>query len=105
VTTDVTLLGAQNPGSSRQYTPVCFLGWKHQFQHVPDFIAPERHGTITGNVFRDDQSKGTFGPDMKPMAEVEVTLDDRRREFTHPDGSYRFSSVPLTLGKAYPESL
>lgn len=89
-----SILGVQNPGSSRQYTPVCFIGWRHQFQHVPDFVVPERHGTITGNVFRDDQSKKAFEPGMRPMPEVEVMLDDRRRALTRADGSYRFPNVP-----------
>ena len=31
---------------------------------------------------------------MRPMAEVEVILDDRRRTLTRVDGSYRFPNVP-----------
>jgi hypothetical protein len=89
-----SILGLKDPGSSAVYTPVCLAAWRHQFQHVPYFIIPERRGTITGNVFRDDQSTGEFKPGMPPMAEVEVALDDRLRALTRADGSYRFANVP-----------
>jgi hypothetical protein len=52
-----SILGVKNEGQSLAYSPVCFVALRHQFQHVPNFIAPERRGTIAGNVFRDDQSK------------------------------------------------
>jgi hypothetical protein len=89
-----SILGVKNPGRSQQYTPICFVAWRHQFDHVPYFIVPERHGTITGNVFRDDQSKGVLEPGMLSMPEVEVMLDDRLRTLTRIDGSYRFPNVP-----------
>lgn len=89
-----SVLGVKNPGRSREFTPVCFIAFRHQFQHVPYFIVPERHGTITGTVFRDDKSTGVYERGMQPMAEVEVMLDDRRRTLTRKDGSYRFPSVP-----------
>jgi hypothetical protein len=86
--------GVKNPGGPQVYAPVCFLAWRHQFQHVPYFIVPERRGTIAGNVFRDDQSKGALEPGMRPLSGVEVALDDRRRTLTRTDGSYRFPNVP-----------
>jgi hypothetical protein len=89
-----SLQGVKNPGGSQIYTPICFIAWRHQFEHVPYFIVPERRGTIAGNIFRDDQSKGALEPGMRPMPEVEVMLDDRRRTLTHADGSYRFPNVP-----------
>jgi len=89
-----SVLGVNDPGKSQEYTPVCSIGWRHQFKHVPYVIVPERRGTITGNIFRDDQSKGVLEPGMRPMAEVEVILDDRRRPLTRVDGSYRFPNVP-----------
>jgi hypothetical protein len=89
-----SVMGVGTPGRTLQYTPTCFVAWRHQFKHVPEYIIPERHGTIAGNVFRDDQSKGTFEPGMPPMAEVEILLDDRRRVLTRIDGSYRFTNVP-----------
>jgi hypothetical protein len=89
-----SMVGVKNPGSFAIYTPICFVGWRHQFERVPSFIAPERQGTIRGNVFRDDESKGAFAPGMAAMAEVEIRLDDRRRTRSGPDGSYRFTGVP-----------
>jgi len=89
-----SLLGVKNPGRSQEFSPICFISWRHQFQHVPYFIVPERHGTIMGNVFRDDESKGILEPGMRPMPEAEVVLDDRRRVLTHADGTYRFPNVP-----------
>jgi len=84
----------KSPGGKPVYVPVCFLAWRHQFQHVPYFVIPERRGAIAGNVFRDDQSKGALEAGMPPMPEVEVVLDDRRRTLTRADGSYRFPNVP-----------
>src|SRR4029077_20131712 len=81
-------------GGSQQATPICFIAWRHQFQHVPNFIVPERHGTISGTVFRDDQSSELLERGMRPMPGVEITLDDRRRTLTRADGSYRFLNVP-----------
>jgi len=86
--------GVKNPGGPLAFTPVCFLAWRHQFQHVPYLIIPERRGAIAGNVFRDDHSSGAWEPGMPPIAEVEVRLDDGRHMLTHADGSYRFSNVP-----------
>jgi hypothetical protein len=60
---------------------------------VPDFIVPERHGAITGIVFQDEQSKGVWDRDMKPIPGVEVMLDDRERTITSANGSYRFPGV------------
>ncbi len=89
-----SIFGEKATGGSSEYTPICFVAWRHQFQHVPYFVIPERRGTIAGNAFRDNQSKGALEPGMPPMAGVEVTLDERRRTMTRADGSYRFHSVP-----------
>ena len=89
-----SIMGLKDPGEPEVYTPICFAAWRHQFQHVPYFIIPERRGTITGTVYRDDQSVGEFKPGMPPLPEVEVMLDDRRRTLTGTDGSYRFPNVP-----------
>ncbi len=89
-----SVLGVTQPGGPQQYTPVCFIAWRHQFKQVPYFIIPERRGTIHGNVFRDDDSIGALEPGMRPMAEVEIMLDGRRRALTAIDGSYRFTNVP-----------
>lgn len=88
-----SIMGLKDPGRRDVYTPICQTAWRHQFQHVPYFVIPERRGTINGNVFRDDQSRGEFEPGMPPMIEVEVILDDRRRTLTGTDGSYRFPNV------------
>ncbi len=93
VSLSCSVVELKNPGSSPQYTPVCFIAFHHQFEHVPYFVIPERRGTITGNVFRDDQSKGELKSGMPPMPEVEVRLDDVRRTLTGVDGSYRFPNV------------
>ena len=89
-----SIFGERTSGGSAEYTPICFVAWRHQFQHVPYFIIPERRGTIAGNAFLDAQSKGALEPGMPPLAAVEVTLDERRRTLTRADGSYRFHSVP-----------
>jgi Carboxypeptidase regulatory-like domain len=89
-----SVVALKTPGTPQQFTPLCFAAWRHQFHSVPYFIIPERHGTISGNIFRDDQSVGSLEPGMKPIAEVEVMLDDRRRALTRSDGTYRFANVP-----------
>jgi hypothetical protein len=88
-----SVVGLKNPGISPQYMPTCFIAYRRQFEHVPYFVIPERRGTITGNVFRDDQSKGEWESGMPPMPEVEVMLDNFRRTLTGADGSYRFPDV------------
>jgi hypothetical protein len=87
-------VGTRSPGQAQVFSPLCFIAWRHQFQHVPYLIIPERRGTIMGNVFRDDRSTGSWEPGMPPMKEVEIMLDERRRTLTRADGSYRFPSVP-----------
>jgi hypothetical protein len=87
-----SLGAAKNPGRSTEYSPACFVAWRHQLKHVPYFIIPERRGTIMGRVFRDDQSTGV-SEGKPPMAEVEIMLDDRRRTLTRADGSYNFPNV------------
>ena len=93
LTLSCSVMGLKDPGKPDVYTPICLAAWRHQFQHVPYLIIPERRGTIAGNVFRDDQSTGGFTPDLPPLPEVEVLLDDRRRTLTGADGSYRFPNV------------
>jgi hypothetical protein len=93
VSLSCSILALKNPGSPQEYTPACFIAYRRQFEHVPYFIVPERRGTLTGIVFRDDQSKGELEPGMPPMPEVEVVLDDLRRTLTGVDGSYRFPNV------------
>ncbi len=89
-----SVVAVKNPGVPQQFTPLCFTAWRHQFHTVPYFIVPERHGTISGTVFRDDPSVGSVQPGMKPIPAVEVMLDDRRRTLTKNDGTYRFANVP-----------
>ena len=88
------IVALKTPGVPQQFTPLCFTAWRHQFHKVPYFIIPERRGTISGTVFRDDQSIGSVEPGMKRIPEVEVMLDDRRRALTHNDGTYQFLNVP-----------
>ncbi len=88
-----SILALKTPGSPQEFSPACFIAYRHQFEHVPYFVIPERRGTLTGYVFRDDQSKGEFEPGMPPMPEVEVMLDNLRRTLTGTDGSYRFPNV------------
>lgn len=89
-----SVVGVKDPGIARSYAPVCFIAWRHQIRHVPYFVVPERRGTITGHIFRDDRSGGVFEPGMRPMPEVDVMLDDSRHTLSLADGSYRFAGVP-----------
>ena len=93
VSMSCSILALKTPGSPQEFSPACFIAFHHQFEHVPYFVIPERRGTLTGNVFRDDQSKGELEPGMPPMPEVEVMLDNVRRTLTGVDGSYRFPNV------------
>jgi hypothetical protein len=94
VSLSCSVAGVKNPGIPQVYSPVCFAAWRRQFRHVPAFIVPERHGTIAGRVFRDDQSKGAWEQGMLPLPEVDVVLDDRRHTLTRNDGVYAFTGVP-----------
>jgi hypothetical protein len=93
VSMSCSILALKTPGSPQEFSPACFIAYRHQFEHVPYFVIPERRGTLTGIVFRDDQSKGELTPGLPPMPEVEVVLDDLRRTLTGRDGSYRFPDV------------
>jgi hypothetical protein len=88
-----SVAGVKNPGTARDYSPVCFLAFRHQFKYVPGFIVPERHGTITGRVFRDDASKGVWEAGMIPLPEVDIVLDGRRHTSTRSDGTYAIPNV------------
>ena len=90
-----SLAGIKSPGLVPIYRPVFTVAWRHQLQSVPSFLIPERHGFISGVVFRDDDSKGGYEPGMPRMAGAEVVLDGVRRVATGADGSYRFSRVPV----------
>jgi hypothetical protein len=69
------------------------VAFRRQFRHVPGFIVPERHGTITGRVFRDDASKGVWEAGMSPLQEVDIVLDERRHTLTRLDGTYAIPNV------------
>jgi len=94
VTLTSSVFALEYPGSARQYTPNFLLSWRHLLQHVPTYVVPEKRGTISGTVFRDDESKGVWQRGMTPMPGVDVTLDDGRHARTNANGSYRFSAVP-----------
>jgi hypothetical protein len=53
-----------------------------------------RRGHIDGIAFRDDQGRGMYSPDLKPLAGVEVVLDNVRHARTDSSGRFRFDDVP-----------
>ena len=90
-----SLMGTKTPGVKSIYKDMLSVAWRHQFSSVPGFIIPEHHGVVSGLVFRDDNSKGTYEAGMPLVAGAEVELDDLRRMKTGADGLYRFPRVPV----------
>lgn len=88
-----SLVGTKSPGFASSYRPMFSVGWRHESRSVPMFIIPERRGTISGVVFRDDDSKGTYEAGMKLIESAQVVLDDSRHTETRADGSFRFTGV------------
>lgn len=88
-----SLVGLKAPGMASSYKPMLALGWRHETRAVPSFIIPEHRGSITGVVFRDDESKGVYEPGMKFIEGASVVLDGVRRVETRADGSFRFAGV------------
>ena len=68
------------------------LGFRHRFDGVPELIANIGSGTISGVVFRDDDTTGNAAT-APGVAGVEIELDDSRRALTDPAGKYVFKSV------------
>ena len=90
-----SLLNNKTPGLSANVREMLSVGWRHTFHTVPSFIIPERHGSISGIVFQDDNSKGSYETGMPLLSGAQVRLDDSRKLETGADGSYNFSRVPL----------
>jgi hypothetical protein len=57
-------------------------------------LALQRHHTIQGRVFEDQDGQGTYTESASGLAGVEMILDQRMRTRTASDGSYKFSGVP-----------
>ncbi|MGJ5815263.1 hypothetical protein [Paludibaculum fermentans] len=90
-----SVAGMKLPGLMPIYRPVFSVAWRHPLNSVPSFIIPERHGSISGTVFRDDNSRGAYETGMQGMADVQLVLDGSRRTRTAADGSFRFLRVPV----------
>jgi hypothetical protein len=90
-----SIVATKMPGLPQVYLRMLSVVWHHQVQSVPSFIIPEHHGFISGIVFQDNDSKGTYQPGMTVVTNAEVVLDGSRRVATAADGSYRFSRVPV----------
>ena len=88
-----SMIGTKSPGMAAIYKPMLSAGWRHEARSVPSFLIPERHGAISGVVFRDDDSKGAYEAGMPLMEGARVVLDERRRVDTSADGAFRFTGV------------
>ncbi|HEV3329885.1 MAG TPA: tetratricopeptide repeat protein [Bryobacteraceae bacterium] len=90
-----SLFGMRSPGQALLYKPSLALAWRHEIRSVPTLIIPEHHGAISGVVFRDDNSKGTYETGMPLIEGARVALDDTRTMETGASGAFRFSHVPV----------
>ena len=73
--------------------PVMFTSLRRTLNSVPGILT-RRVGDIQGNVFRDDQGRGVYSPDLPAMAGVEIVLDGVRFTRTDASGRFRFEGVP-----------
>lgn len=87
------LCRADPPGRS-PCRPVFSVSLRQTLNSAPRVLLPERHGSIEGTVFRDEQARGTYVPGLPTVGGIEVVLDGVRRTFTDDQGRYRFEGVP-----------
>jgi SdrD B-like domain/Pilus formation protein N terminal region len=81
-------------GQPTKVNPLINLSMKHLFNTAPGLLMLERHGTVKGRVFEDQEGQGQYSSSDAGVAGVELILDDGRQTRSGPDGSYRFSGVP-----------
>jgi Carboxypeptidase regulatory-like domain len=67
--------------------------FRHRFSQMPSFFAPGGHGSISGNVFRDDAASGEYAPGLPPIAGAEIVLDGKQSRRSNEKGFYLFEHV------------
>ncbi len=67
--------------------------YRHHFNSLPSFFAPNAHGGISGYVFRDDSGTGEFSQGMAGLEGAEVVLDADHHARTDGRGFYLFQHV------------
>lgn len=80
------------PGSGH-YQVRYQVNFRHRFNHIPSFFAPNAHGGISGYVFRDDAGSGEFRAGLPGIESAEVVLDAEQRTRTDDRGFYLFRHV------------
>jgi hypothetical protein len=89
----MALLHVQQRGQSEYYPQVQFV-LRHSFSTLPSFLSTHKYGTVSGNVFEDEEGQGKFRKSAPPLAGVEVVLDGAKRTLTDEKGYYSFRHVP-----------
>jgi outer membrane protein OmpA-like peptidoglycan-associated protein len=90
-----SLFRSKVPGINSSYQSIFEVSLRHQFYHVPSFIIPSKHGTISGIVFEDSNAEGKFHSGMPVLQGVEIILDGKEHTRTDRLGLYAFHSVPF----------
>jgi hypothetical protein len=80
-------------GGQPQTYPLVQVGLGRTFSALPSFLSAHKFGTISGNVFQDDEGRGIFRRGSPPLAGVEVVLDGSQRTITDSKGFYSFTHV------------
>lgn len=90
-----SLFRSKVPGVNSTYQSIFEVSLRHQFYHVPRYIIPTKHGTISGIVFEDSNAEGKYHSGLPVLQGVEIILDGKVR--THSDrlGLYAFHQVPF----------
>jgi hypothetical protein len=71
--------------------PVLFASLRRALDRGPHFLASRSH--IEGVVFRDEQARGVYSPELPAIAGVEVVLDNMHHTRTDAAGRFRFEGV------------
>jgi hypothetical protein len=69
------------------------LDFRHRFDQLPSFFAPNARGSISGHVFRDDAGSGEYASSLPGVADVEVVLDGQNSTRSDEHGFYMFPHV------------
>ena len=81
------------PGRDSTNQSIFEVSLRHQFYHVPSYIIPSKHGTISGMVFEDNNSAGKYHSGLPVLQGVEIVLDGKERTHTDRLGLYIFHQV------------
>ncbi len=90
-------LYSSTSGGQKTVQPVEQFSFQHRLNTIPRWLVPGRRGDISGHVFVDNRYQQAYQAGDKPIADVLVYLDGRRKTHTNQDGYFEFRGVPFGM--------